>query len=95
MQTERRDAPHFDAQLRVATVGGKRRIQGYGAVFNKLSQPIQDRGGTFLERIHPRAFDECVKRCDVRGLVNHDLDKILGRTKSGTMRLTVDSVGLG
>lgn len=83
-----------DAQLRVATVGGKRRIQGYAAVFNRFSQPLPERGRTIIERIHPRAFDDCLKRCDVRGLVNHDSNLLLGRTKNGTMRLTVDSVGL-
>ena len=94
MQTERRDAPPADAQVRVASVGGKRKIIGYGAVFNRLSSPIKERGRSFVERIMPGAFDDCLGRCDVRGMVNHNVDMLLGRTKSGTMRLTTDAVGL-
>jgi uncharacterized protein len=70
--------------------GGKRKICGYAAVFGKLSHDL----GGFREKIDKKAFDDAVKRCDVRGLKNHESAMLLGRTKSGTMRLSVDDVGL-
>ncbi len=42
----------------------------------------------------PGAFDRAVREDDVRALRNHDVDNLLGRTKSGTLRLSVDSQGL-
>lgn len=71
-------------------------ICGYGAVFYKASDP-----GTeyelypgLIERIDPHAFDRAIREDDVRGLFNHDPSQILGRSKSGTMKLSVDGVGL-
>ena len=43
----------------------------------------------------PNAFDRALAESDdVRGLFNHDPDNLLGRTSSGTMRLSVDKKGL-
>ena len=64
------------------------KIRGYAAVFNS---PSEDMG--FIEYIDPHAFDNALND-DVRGLVNHDPNQLLGRTTSGTMRLTVDAKGL-
>ena len=64
-------------------------IAGYAAVFNRDSL---DMG--FIEQVDPRAFDKTVREADVRALGNHDVDWLLGRSKSGTLRLSVDSVGL-
>ena len=88
---ERRVLTHFDAEMRVRKGdNGKRTIEGYAAKFNALSQDL----GGFQEKLHEKTFDRCLKRCDVRGLRNHDPDKLLGRTKSGTMRLATDDIGL-
>lgn len=88
---EKRFLPHFEAELRVKRAeNGSKTITGYAAKFGKLSQNL----GGFVEKIHPKAFENCLKRCDVRGLRNHDPDKLLGRTKSGTMSLSVDDIGL-
>ena len=66
------------------------RIQGHASVFNRLA-PI-DRG---YEEIGPHAFDEVLRRNeDVRFLLNHNPDNILGRTRSGTLRLSTDAAGL-
>jgi HK97 family phage prohead protease len=66
-------------------------IVGYGAVFNSFSQDL----GGFYEIIKPGAFDRALAAgADVRGLVDHDASRILGRTKSGTMKLSVDAKGL-
>jgi len=71
-------------------------ITGYGAVFYQ-----EGRDGTeywlwdsFVERIDRSAFNRSVKEDDVRGLMNHDPNMLLGRTSSKTMRLSVDEVGL-
>lgn len=67
----------------------KMMIVGHGSVFNSMSENL----GGFREIILPGAFDDVLKD-DVRALVNHNSDKILGRTKSNTLVLTVDEKGL-
>jgi len=69
--------------------GDKRTLAGYAAVFNSDTTI----GDFFIERIDPHAFDEAIKG-DVRALVDHDSGRVIGRTKSGTLRLAVDSRGL-
>jgi HK97 family phage prohead protease len=65
-------------------------IAGYAAVFNSTTDL-----GYFEERIKPGAFARAIKeQHDVRALWNHDPNWILGRTKSGTLRLSEDNVGL-
>lgn len=66
-------------------------ITGYAAVFDDASQISK----YFNEVIRPGAFDRALKeKQDVRALFNHDEDKVLGRTKSGTLTLSVDKRGL-
>lgn len=64
-------------------------IAGHAAVFETLSEPMWG----FREKIAQGAFDD-VLQDDVRGLFNHDPNHVLGRTKSGTLRITVDARGL-
>src|SRR5690242_7922903 len=48
-----------------------------------------------FEVIRPGAFTRTLaEKADVRRLFNHDEDLIIGRTKSGTLRLTEDKMGL-
>lgn len=66
------------------------RVTGHASVFNRLA-PI----GNGYEEIAPHAFNEVLKRGeDVRFLLNHNPDNLLGRTRSGTLRLDVDREGL-
>jgi HK97 family phage prohead protease len=65
-------------------------IVGYGAVIGKMSDPIM---GMFREVIEPGFFDPVMGN-DVRALWNHDNNYVLGRTKSGTLKLSVDDNGL-
>ncbi|RVK61872.1 HK97 family phage prohead protease [Sinorhizobium meliloti] len=67
----------------------KRTLVGYAAVFNSDA----DIGGWWTERIAPGAFAESISG-DVRALVDHDMGRVIGRTKSGTLRLSEDSKGL-
>lgn len=75
--------------LEVRASGAARTVAGYAAVFNTLT----DIGGYFQERIAPGAFDGALQ-ADVRALFNHDTGRVVGRTKAGTLRLAVDTVGL-
>jgi len=71
----------------------KPRIVGHAAVFNKLSLPLGF--SQFRERILPGAFAESLAAGDdVRALVDHESSRILGRRKSGTLRVSEDAKGL-
>lgn len=79
--------------------GQKPMLVGYGAVFYRESSPGTEYNfdgiwSSFRERILPGAFDIAIREDDVRALFNHDVNELLGRTASRTLRLSVDSVGL-
>ena len=67
----------------------EKKIIGYAAVFGSLSNDL----GNFRELIDPNAFDGRTDD-DVRFLINHDANLILGRTLSGTLSLSIDEKGL-
>jgi len=66
-------------------------LRGYAAIFHSLSYDL----GGFRERITPGAFTDSLKRNGVLALFNHDYSALLGRTRSGSLSLSVDSHGLG
>ena len=70
--------------------GGRARIEGYAAVFDQESLDL----GGFREVIHRGAFAETIQRQDIRGLINHDANLVLGRNKAGTLELREDEHGL-
>jgi HK97 family phage prohead protease len=80
-----REEPQFETR---ATGEDSNTIEGYAAVFNSDSDDL----GGFVERIAPGAFDD-VMDDDTYALLNHNIDKILGRNKRN-MKLTQDSKGL-
>src|SRR2546427_740708 len=66
-------------------------IEGYAAIFNSLSEDL----GGFRERIRTGAFARAIReKQDCRALFNHNPNMILGRTRSGTLRLSEDGTGL-
>lgn len=82
-------------ELRVATKtddeSGAKMIRGHAAVFNRDSEEMFG----FVERVAPGAFTNTLKDdADVRALFNHDPNVVLGRSKSGTLRLREDKIGL-
>lgn len=76
-------------ELRVEDGDGGTRIEGHAAIFNSLSEDL----GGFREVIEPGFFEGVVGN-DVRALWNHNDDLVLGRTRSGTLRVEEDEVGL-
>jgi len=64
-------------------------IEGYFAVFNSETELFP---GAF-EEIAPGAFDNTLSN-DIRALINHDTAFVLGRNKSNTLDLKIDSRGL-
>jgi len=65
-------------------------LSGHAATFDS---PSQDLGG-YVEVLKPGCFAETLKSGDIRAFFNHGYDHLLGRTRSGTLRLEEDDVGL-
>lgn len=86
---ERRVAVTQPIELRQAEGESPGGIRGYAALYDTLSVNL----GGFRERIEPGAFEGRLND-DVRALVNHDPSLILGRTRSGTLSLSLDNRGL-
>lgn len=70
-------------ELRTDSAG--RRLEGYAAVWNAISEDL----GGFRETIRSGAFKNAIKGGDVRCLINHDASKILGRTTAGDRKSVV------
>jgi uncharacterized protein len=64
-------------------------IRGTAVFFNQLSDEL----GFFREKFAPGAFDD-VLNDDTVALLNHDINLLLGRTRSGTLRLMQNETGL-
>lgn len=70
-------------------------IDGYVNAVERLSKPLTDRLGKFIERVKVGAFKKALERADdVRILLNHDWERDLGGTKDGTLELKEDAIGL-
>ena len=82
----RADAGGDDA----GSASGTRKLVGHAALFD--TPAVIYPGMT--EVIRKGAFSKTVKESDVRALWNHNDDLVLGRTKSGTLRLKEDGEGL-
>ena len=69
-------------------------LDGYAALFDS-STTIRSWFGEYKEVIRSGAFNKTLAdKADVRALFNHNPDFILGRTKSDTLKLSVDKKGL-
>ncbi len=90
-ESEIRSLPIDQAALELRQEGdGPKTITWYAALFDTLSEDL----GGFRERIGRRAFTDSLQTREVRSLVNHDPNMILGRTSKGTLKLDVDLKGL-
>ena len=66
------------------------KLEGYAVVFEQKSSEMFG----FYEVVKRGALDGVVVGADVRALFNHDYNIVLGRTKSGTLKLDVTEIGL-
>lgn len=81
-----------NGELRVQSDSNGKKIVGYAA---KFSPALSDDLGGFRERLDPHCFDACLAaNVDCRALWNHSPLHILGRTTAGTLRLSIDNIGL-
>jgi len=102
MNKEKRNITSTNANIRAYTSTGttERFIEGYASVFNEPSRQIVEvRNGKviqYTEVIEPTAFNSALQSPDLNVIhtVNHDPSKMVARTKSGTLQLSVDDVGL-
>ncbi|WHY75711.1 HK97 family phage prohead protease [Neobacillus sp. WH10] len=94
MEMTKREMRTFDItklKTRDATEDKPSMITGYAAIFNSKTSI----GDWFEEIIEPGAFARSLsENGDIRALFNHNWDNVLGRTKSGTLRLEEDERGL-
>lgn len=87
---ERRFYMPQELRLQAAGEETKALIAGHAAVFNQRSEDL----GGFVEQIAPGAFAKSLASRDVRALLNHNADMVLGRSSAGTLRLQEDETGL-
>ena len=77
-------------QFEIREENEAKKIYGYAALFDDPADEING----FIERVAPGAFKEAIKKSDTRALVNHNSEKVLGRSKSQTLKLKEDKKGL-
>lgn len=64
-------------------------LEGHAAVFDKPADLYW-----FTETIARGSFLDSIQRDDIRALLNHDPNFVLGRNRAGTLTLAEDAVGL-
>lgn len=79
----------LETNLQTRSENEEKVIEGYFVVFNSETELWQ---GAY-EEVDRSALDNTLNN-DVRALINHDTNLVLGRNKAGTLDLKVDSRGL-
>lgn len=87
---ERRNFVFDDIEVRESEDTGAPVLRGYVARFNSLSEDL----GGFVEKIQRGAFAKTVGEADIRFLLNHDPNIVLGRNRAGTLEVRERSAGL-
>ncbi len=81
--------------MRIEIRADGRHISGYVNATEKQSKPVITPYGKVVEVIEPRAFERAISRAgDVNVTVDHDDTHIYASTKSGTLTLYEDAIGL-
>lgn len=79
------------SNLELRANGNKKTLVGYAALYDS---PSSDLGG-FIEVIRPGAFDRAIaENQDVMARYEHETNKLLGKSSSGTLRVWSDAKGL-
>lgn len=89
MDRDKKQTRSLKTELKTRAEGESMTIEGYFVVFNSQTELWK---GAY-EEIAPTALDNTLSN-DIRALINHDTRLVLGRNKSGTLELKVDSRGL-
>lgn len=72
---------------------GSRTLVGYGSVANQRTT-IAGWFDEWDEEVADGAWTKTIAEADIRSMFNHNTERLLGRTKSGTLRLSEDPTGL-
>lgn len=75
---EKAERRFFTDEVELRQEGDKQYFAGYAVVFNSPTVL-----GSFSEEVDERALDKIFYSSDVRGLVNHNPDIVLGRNNNG------------
>lgn len=93
MRVEKMEQRTMNLEFRSVDVE-KRKLIGYAATFKEEYTKLTDRwGDVFYERVRPGAFKKSLTERDVFMLINHDWNKVVGRTGSN-LTLEEDEKGL-
>lgn len=88
---EMRVIPAEDLELRSEGEGGRKKVTGYGIVYNRKAQIYED----LYEVIRPGAARKILEGSpDIKCALNHDRMYLFGRTKSGTLTLEENQKGV-
>ena len=82
----RRDERTFEVAIERRSEGDERplRIVGHPIVYDRWSQDL----GGFRERVRPGAVTKALLEDDIRALLNHDPNFVLGRNRAATLSLS-------
>lgn len=90
MSKTNREVRSLEGEIKM--VGDDRIVEGYAVVFNSRSNELWDFGdGTFVEIIERGAITpELVASSDVKALLYHNRERVLGRSNKGAGSLTLE-----
>lgn len=80
-------------EARDATASSGPGITGYGSV-SGVRTTIEGWWDEWDEEVAPGAWAKTIAEGDIRSMFNHDVNRLLGRTTAGTLRLSEDDTGL-
>lgn len=89
---EHRTVPTDVGQIRAEDDDDERWLAGYGTVFGRRYR--MGRWTEWDEEIVAGAFEEAIADGDVRSMMNHDTNWLLGRQSAGTLTVAEDDTGL-
>jgi len=91
---ESRTAILRDVEVRRDVKRGDIGFAGHAAVFDERTSIGNPLSWGFYEQVAPGSFTKTIQEADVRFLIDHDPSLLLARTRSGTLRLSEDKLGL-